>query len=138
MAESDASQNGETATEDLEVSEASRKARDVVAEIEAEERKELEELRNKQRDPPITFKDSVNVKEEFTSFEGLVDGKLNAEEKQSLEELRQYMIMDEGSWALGDGFLNFVGNFKHKKLLVKIYFKSTFNVFYKKLIKLIV
>jgi hypothetical protein len=28
-----------------------------------------------------------------------------------LEELHQYMLEDEGSWALGDGFLNFVGQY---------------------------
>lgn len=110
MAESEgAAQNGGTVDEEVGVSEVTKKARDVVAEIEAEEKKELEELRNKQRDPPITFKDAVDVKEQFDALVSLVDGKLNAEEQQSLEELKQYMLMDEGSWALGDGFLNFVG-----------------------------
>lgn len=45
-------------------------------------------------------------------FDGLVDliaGVLSPEEQQSMEELHQYMLEDEGSWALGDGFLNFVG-----------------------------
>jgi hypothetical protein len=36
---------------------------------------------------------------------------LGPEEQQSLEELHQYMLEDEGSWALGDGFLNFVGQY---------------------------
>jgi len=40
-----------------------------------------------------------------------VDGILGPEEQQSLEELHQYMLEDEGSWALGDGFLNFVGQY---------------------------
>jgi len=42
---------------------------------------------------------------------GFVDGILGPEEQQSLEELHQYMLEDEGSWALGDGFLNFVGQY---------------------------
>ncbi|KAK6643012.1 hypothetical protein RUM43_004515 [Polyplax serrata] len=118
MAESNESaQNGEAVTEDLEISEVTRKARDVVAEIEAEERRELEELKNKQREPPITFRDAVDVKEEYNALVGLVNGKLNAEEQQCLEELKQYMLMDEGSWALGDGFLNFVGRLLHDKSL---------------------
>ena len=40
-----------------------------------------------------------------------MDGILGPEEQQSLEELHQYMLEDEGSWALGDGFLNFVGQY---------------------------
>lgn len=46
-----------------------------------------------------------------------MDGKLNPEEQQSLGELRQYMLEDEGSWALGDGFLNFIGRLLHDKSL---------------------
>lgn len=34
---------------------------------------------------------------------------LSAEDKQALEELRQYMLCNEGSWVVGDGFLNFIG-----------------------------
>lgn len=48
------------------------------------------------------------VKEEFDSLIGLIDGKLTAEEQKSTEELHQYMLGDEGSWALGDGFLDFI------------------------------
>ncbi|XP_047105512.1 uncharacterized protein LOC124774896 isoform X2 [Schistocerca piceifrons] len=87
-------------------------AADVVAEIEAEERKEREE-RKKQREPPIVFKDVVSVPAEFDSLVDKVENILNAEERQSLEELHQYMLEDEGSWALGDGFLNFVGRVLH-------------------------
>lgn len=36
---------------------------------------------------------------------------MTPEEMTSLEELHQYMLEDEGSWALGEGFLNFVGQF---------------------------
>lgn len=46
---------------------------------------------------------------EFDALVDLIAGVLNPEEQQSLEELHQYMLEDEGSWALGDGFLNFVG-----------------------------
>ncbi|EEB16607.1 conserved hypothetical protein [Pediculus humanus corporis] len=121
MAESDgaAHQNGEPVATEEEISAVTQKARDVVAEIEAEERKELEELRSKQKDPPITFKDAVDVKDHFNALVSLVDGKLNDEEKQSLEELKQYMILDEGSWALGDGFLNFVGKLLHDESFSK-------------------
>lgn len=48
---------------------------------------------------------------DFDALVGFVDGILGPEEQQSLEELHQYMLEDEGSWALGDGFLNFVGRY---------------------------
>jgi desumoylating isopeptidase 1 len=38
----------------------------------------------------------------------LVDDKLNEDEKISLEEMHQYLLLGEGSWALGDNFLNFI------------------------------
>lgn len=102
--------NGEeNGVDEFDSSQVTKKARDVVAEIEAEEKRELEELRKKQRDPPIVFKDALDIRVEFDGLVGLVDGKLTPEEQQSLEELHQYMLEDEGSWALGDGFLNFIG-----------------------------
>ncbi|XP_067006523.2 uncharacterized protein [Anabrus simplex] len=91
-------------------------AEEVEAEIEAAEKKEREE-KKKQREPPVIFKDAVDVRVEFDAFVGLVDGILSPEEQQSLEELHQYMLEDEGSWALGDGFLNFVGRLLHDKSL---------------------
>lgn len=54
---------------------------------------------------------------EFDALVGLVDGKLNEEEQISLEELHQYMLEDEGSWALGENFLNFIGRLLHDKEL---------------------
>lgn len=47
----------------------------------------------------------------------MIDGKLSPEEMQSLEELHQYMLEDEGSWALGDAFLTFIG--KHLVIYCK-------------------
>jgi len=92
---------------------------DVMAEIEeqeAREKKEREE-RKKNREPPIVYKNAVDVREDFDALVGFVDGILGPEEQQSLEELHQYMLEDEGSWALGDGFLNFVGRLLHDKSL---------------------
>lgn len=51
----------------------------------------------------------MQVREEFDALVGLIDGKMTPEEMGSLEELHQYMLEDEGSWALGDAFLNFIG-----------------------------
>jgi len=92
---------------------------DVMAEIEeqeAREKKEREE-RKKNREPPIVYKNAVDVQVDFDALVGFVDGILGPEEQQSLEELHQYMLEDEGSWALGDGFLNFVGRLLHDKSL---------------------
>lgn len=52
---------------------------------------------------------------EFDALVDQVENILNADERQSLEELHQYMLEDEGSWALGDGFLNFVGKYSYKR-----------------------
>lgn len=52
---------------------------------------------------------AAQLRVEFDKLVGLIDGKMNPEEQQSLEELHLYMLEDEGSWALGDGFLNFIG-----------------------------
>lgn len=41
----------------------------------------------------------------------LLDGKISKEDEVSIEELHQYLIEDDGSWALGDNFLVFVGKF---------------------------
>lgn len=76
--------------------------------MEEEERREEEE-KKKARDPPIVYKDLIDVKAEFDALIGLIDGKLTPDEQRSTEELHQYMLGDEGSWALSDGFLDFVG-----------------------------
>lgn len=64
---------------------------------------------------------TIQVQAEFDALVGLLDGKLSPEEQKSVEELQQYMIGDEGSWALGDGFLTFIGVFlcerQEKKLI---------------------
>nr|BAN20730.1 conserved hypothetical protein [Riptortus pedestris] len=84
--------------------------------IDEDERKEREE-RRKNREPPIVFKDAVDVHIEFDALVGLIDGKLNEEEQLSLEELHKYMLEDEGSWALGEQFLVFVGRLLTDKSL---------------------
>lgn len=46
---------------------------------------------------------------EFEQLSRALEGcELTAEEKQSLEELQQY-LQGEGSWVLGDDFLAFIG-----------------------------
>ncbi|XP_076264267.1 uncharacterized protein LOC143198737 isoform X2 [Rhynchophorus ferrugineus] len=82
--------------------------------LEEEERKEEEE-KKKARDPPIVFKDLIDVKDEFDSLVALIDGKLSPEEQKSTEELQQYMIGDEGSWALSDGFLDYINRLLNDK-----------------------
>ncbi|KAF7280485.1 hypothetical protein GWI33_005826 [Rhynchophorus ferrugineus] len=84
--------------------------------LEEEERKEEEE-KKKARDPPIVFKDLIDVKDEFDSLVALIDGKLSPEEQKSTEELQQYMIGDEGSWALSDGFLDYINRLLNDKNL---------------------
>ncbi|OAD58468.1 Desumoylating isopeptidase 1 [Eufriesea mexicana] len=87
-----------------------------VMQMQEEEKKELEE-RKRRRDPPIVFKDSIDIKEEYQALVKLLEGKLNEEERVSMDELRQYVLENEGSWALGDNFLNFVGRVLYDKSL---------------------
>jgi hypothetical protein len=86
----------------------SRVPSDQVLDLEEEERREEEE-KKRAREPPIVYKELLDAKAEFDALLGLIDGKLSEEEQRSMEELQVYMIGDEGSWALSDGFLNFIG-----------------------------
>ncbi|XP_077294725.1 uncharacterized protein LOC143917177 isoform X3 [Arctopsyche grandis] len=82
---------------------------DRVLEMEAEERHEDEE-RKKHREPPIVFKDFMEVTDAFAKLnEALKSASLDPAEQINLEELRVYLVEGEGSWALGDNFLNFIG-----------------------------
>ncbi|KAH9637039.1 hypothetical protein HF086_009817 [Spodoptera exigua] len=75
---------------------------------EADERRE-EELRKRNRDPPIVFSDIDGV-QEFEKFSKALEGvELTPEERQSVDELQQYLVQGEGSWVLGDDFLTFIG-----------------------------
>uniref|UniRef100_A0A0A9Y875 PPPDE peptidase domain-containing protein 2 n=3 Tax=Lygus hesperus TaxID=30085 RepID=A0A0A9Y875_LYGHE len=102
-------------------------AAQIVQNLEDDERKEREE-RKKNREPPIVYKDAVDVHIEFDTLVGLIDGKLNEEEQQSLEELHQYMLQDEGSWALGENFLEFIGRLLTDKSLNEGVSLRTLNV----------
>ncbi|XP_070523765.1 uncharacterized protein [Cardiocondyla obscurior] len=84
--------------------------------MEEDEKREQEE-KKRHRDPPIVFKDLVDVQTEYESLVSALKGKLNDEEQRCLDELRQYVLEDEGSWALGDNFLNFVGRVLYDKSL---------------------
>ncbi|XP_022830975.1 uncharacterized protein LOC111359613, partial [Spodoptera litura] len=75
---------------------------------EADERRE-EELRKRNRDPPIVFNDIDGV-QEFEKFSKALESvELTPEERQSVDELQQYLVQGEGSWVLGDDFLAFIG-----------------------------
>ncbi|VVC90073.1 uncharacterized protein LOC126978780 isoform X2 [Leptidea sinapis] len=76
--------------------------------VEDEERK-AEEQRKRSRDPPVVYKDIDGVQEFETLSKTLEGVDLSAEEKQSLDELQQYLVQGEGSWVLGDDFLSFIG-----------------------------
>lgn len=67
-----------------------------------------EEERKKNREQPVIFKE-VDPKLELECLVNLVDGKLSEEEQVAVDELHQYLLLGEGAWALGDGFLVFVG-----------------------------
>ncbi|KAF6200441.1 hypothetical protein GE061_004884, partial [Apolygus lucorum] len=102
-------------------------AAQIVQNLEDDERKEREE-KKKNREPPIVYKDAIDVHIEFDTLVGLIDGKLNEEEQQSLEELHQYMLQDEGSWALGENFLEFIGRLLTDKSLNEGVSLRTLNV----------
>lgn len=52
---------------------------------------------------------SIQVQNELERLVGLIDGRINPDDMQYVAELDQYMLENEGSWALGEGFLSFVG-----------------------------
>lgn len=54
------------------------------------------------------FELQLQIKTELECLVKLLDGKISKEEEVAIEELHQYLIEDEGSWALGDNFLVFV------------------------------
>ncbi|XP_005187967.1 uncharacterized protein LOC101890208 [Musca domestica] len=71
------------------------------------ERSKSTEEKEIPREPALTCKD-INIKTELECLVKLLDGKINKDEEVAIEELHQYLIEDEGSWALGDNFLVFV------------------------------
>ncbi|KAJ8683152.1 hypothetical protein QAD02_018944 [Eretmocerus hayati] len=84
--------------------------------MEAEEQREIDEIKQK-REPPIVFKDLPESAAELERLRSLLQSKLNDSELASIDELHQYLLEDEGSWALGDNFLNFVGRILYDKSL---------------------
>ncbi|XP_014476077.1 PREDICTED: uncharacterized protein LOC106745214 isoform X2 [Dinoponera quadriceps] len=87
-----------------------------VMQMEEDEKREQEE-KKRCRDPPIVFKDTVNVQAQYEGLMSALEGKLNDEERTCMDELRLYVLENEGSWALGDNFLNFVGRVLYDKSL---------------------
>ncbi|XP_026324945.1 uncharacterized protein LOC113233925 [Hyposmocoma kahamanoa] len=76
--------------------------------MDADERRQEEE-RRRSRDPPIIYRD-IDGAAEFEKLSAALEGvSLSPEEKQSLDELQQYLVHGEGSWVLGDDFLAFFG-----------------------------
>ncbi|XP_050694155.1 uncharacterized protein LOC126984470 isoform X3 [Eriocheir sinensis] len=66
-----------------------------------------------EREPPIVFKDDVNARESFECLAASCGSLLSGEEKSHLEELRAYVLDDEGSWALGENFSALLGRVLH-------------------------
>ncbi|XP_025416987.1 uncharacterized protein LOC112688143 isoform X3 [Sipha flava] len=95
--------------------------------IEDMEKKELE-LKRKERDPPIVFQDTINVQNELERLVGLIDGRINPDDMQYVAELDQYMLENEGSWALGEGFLSFVGRLLNDDQLVSEVRETMLNI----------
>lgn len=62
----------------------------------------------------------LQLQEEFDKVIDLVDGNVTSEEMQFFEELHQYLLEDEGSWAIGDGFLSFVGRLEKCSIILSI------------------
>lgn len=87
-----------------------------VMQMEEDEKREEEE-KKRCRDPPIVFKDMINIQAQYEGLVSALEGKLNDEERTCLDELRLYVLENEGSWALGDNFLNFVGRVLYDKSL---------------------
>lgn len=81
--------------------------------MEKQEKREQEEIK-RQRDPPIIFSEGINLVEEFDLLKKLLEGKLTEEEKINIKEFHDYILENEGSWALGDNFLDFIGEYSDR------------------------
>ncbi|XP_028160724.1 uncharacterized protein LOC114353093 isoform X2 [Ostrinia furnacalis] len=77
----------------------------------------LAEPRAKPRDPPIVFNDVDGPREYERLARALEGAALGADERASLDELQQYLVLGEGSWVLGDEFLAFVGRLLNDETL---------------------
>ncbi|XP_050538166.1 uncharacterized protein LOC126903751 isoform X3 [Daktulosphaira vitifoliae] len=91
------------------------------------ERKE-QDLKRKARDPPIVFPEAVNVHGELERLVSLIDGRIPSDDMQFVAELDQYMLENEGSWALGEGFLSFVGRLLNDEKLVSEVRETILNI----------
>lgn len=79
------------------------------AAIQLEDERLEDEEKKRRREQPIVFKD-LDATQVFDALvESLESVQMNEEEQQSLDELHQYLVQGEGSWALGDNFLQFIG-----------------------------
>nr|XP_045626015.1 uncharacterized protein LOC123775143 isoform X2 [Procambarus clarkii] len=57
-----------------------------------------------EREPPIVFKEELDIHVEFDGLVAACAHLLSPEEQGHMEELRAYVVEDEGSWALGENF----------------------------------
>ncbi|CAL4119909.1 unnamed protein product [Meganyctiphanes norvegica] len=72
-----------------------------------------EALPEVEREPPITYKDDLDVRAEFEGLTSSLGSSLSPEENQHIDELRQYVLEDEGSWSLGENFNVLFGRVFH-------------------------
>ncbi|KAL3273692.1 hypothetical protein HHI36_015122 [Cryptolaemus montrouzieri] len=73
-----------------------------------EEEKREQEKRKKSRDPPIVFVGEIDEQAEFDVLVGAIEQVIDKEEEDYMEQLSQYLLDEEGCWALSDGFLLFI------------------------------
>ena len=60
-------------------------------------------------DQLITFQDIINPRSDFDQLHKLLETSLDDQDKQCLNDLRDYIIKKEDSWILDVKLLNFVG-----------------------------
>uniref|UniRef100_A0A6A7FMY0 Pollen-specific leucine-rich repeat extensin-like protein 2 isoform X1 n=1 Tax=Hirondellea gigas TaxID=1518452 RepID=A0A6A7FMY0_9CRUS len=65
---------------------------------------ESEPVPEVEREPPILFKEHVDARRDFDELVGCCMHMLSNEEQHHMEELRTYVVEDDGAWTLGDGF----------------------------------
>ncbi|XP_076053031.1 uncharacterized protein LOC143032337 isoform X9 [Oratosquilla oratoria] len=73
-----------------------------------------------EREPPIVFKEEVNARTEFDGLVGCCADMLSPEEQQHMEELRAYIVEDDGSWALGENFPIFFARIFHDESIPEL------------------
>ncbi|CAG0903354.1 unnamed protein product, partial [Cyprideis torosa] len=70
----------------------------------------------KPREPPIVFRELI-PEDEYSRLKSSLGSSISGspEDQQALSELNEYIVKDEGAWALSDETIHYIGKLLHDK-----------------------